>query len=53
MRITREDEFSEFSDKHNGILKVFPYRNETKIWSALVAELFFLLLDQGAVGEVH
>ena len=40
MRITHEDEFSDFSDTHSDILEVFPYNNKKKI-TDVFAETFF------------
>ena len=43
MRITRQDEFSEFSGLHSDILQVFPYQMQKKKLAAVFAELFFAL----------
>ena len=40
MRITRQDEFSEFSGLHSDILQVFPYQMQKKM-VAIFGETFF------------
>ena len=43
IRITRQDEFSEFSGYHSDILQVYPHQMQKKNWRPYSVKLFFAL----------